>query len=307
MATRSVILDRSARTLSEITKDTVSGRAASPLRYPGGKWRIAPFFREIISLNSLSGYEYVEPYAGGASLALSLLFSRTVSRIYLNDLDPAIYCFWWSVLKRPDQMIRLIGRIPLTIKEWHKQRKIYSDGLAAGRLALGFATLYLNRTNHSGILNGGVIGGKAQRGEWKMDARFNRSELQRRIRRIADHGDKILVYRKDALAFLASHPFGSRSFIYLDPPYFNPGKALYLNAYDPDDHQDVQTAVRRLTSPWIISYDDAVPIRSLYRGFPARRIMILHTARSTHLGREVMYFSRKLRIPRIQNKARQVN
>lgn len=274
-------------------------RAASPLRYPGGKWRIFSFVERIVSLNDLAGHEYVEPYAGGASLALSLLLSGAVSRVHLNDLDPATYSFWWSVLERPDELIRFVGKVPLTVDEWRRQRTVYIQGPSAGRLALGSATLYLSRTNHSGIMNGGVIGGQAQRGPWLIDARFNRPELQRRIACIADEKSRIRVYQQDALAFLAMRPFGSKSLIYLDPPYFKPGKALYLNAYDPDDHAKVQAAVRRLRSPWIISYDDVAPVRRLYAGFRSRRITLLHTARSTHPGREIMFFSNELRIPRV--------
>lgn len=274
-------------------------RAASPLRYPGGKWRISPFLERLISINGLIGHEYVEPYAGGASLALSLLLNGTVSRIHLNDLDPAIYSFWWSVLRKSNELIRLIGEAPLTVAEWQRQRRVYSRGLGAGRLALGFATFYLNRTNHSGIMNGGVIGGKNQAGPWRIDARFNKEELQRRIKQIAERRSSIRIYHQDALKFLANHPFGPRSIVYLDPPYFRPGKALYLNAYEPADHERVQTIVRKLSYPWLISYDDVTDIRRLYRGLPYRRITLLHTARSTHVGREIMFFSQKLRIPRL--------
>lgn len=274
-------------------------RAASPLRYPGGKWRISPFLERLISINGLNGHEYVEPYAGGASLALSLLLNGTVSQIHLNDLDPAIYSFWWAVLRKSDALVRLIDESPLTVSEWERQRGIYSLGTKAGRLALGFATFYLNRTNHSGIMNGGVIGGKSQTGPWRIDARFNRPELKRRIKQIAERGNTIRIYHQDALAFLEKHPFARKSIIYLDPPYFKHGKALYLNAYDTADHECVQNAVRKLSHPWLISYDDVPDIRRLYCGLPSRRITLLHTARSLRVGREIMFFSETMKIPRI--------
>jgi DNA adenine methylase len=272
-------------------------RAASPLRYPGGKWRLAPFFECLVVANGLSGGEYVEPYAGGASLALSLLIKGTVSRIHLNDLDPALYSFWWSVLNRPDEFVRLLRRTPVNIVEWQRQRRIYSTGAAATRLALGFACFYLNRTNHSGIMNGGVIGGKLQRGPWRIDARFNKVELERRITIITRLQDRIRIYHQDALAFLAGHPFGRKSLVYLDPPYFRPGKALYLNAYTPSDHEQVHSRIEKCSLRWIVSYDDVPPIRRLYKCHPSRQFTLLHTARSIHLGREVMFFSRNIKIP----------
>src|SRR5208283_6182105 len=151
-------------------------RDASPLRYPGGKWRMSAFFERVIRLNGLSGTQYVEPYAGGASLALSLLFKEQVSEVFLNDLDPAIHAFWHSVLTRNRDFIQLVDVTPVTPDEWSKQKAVYAKGSVAGKFALGFATFFLNRTNHSGILNGGMIGGRTQSGPWKINARFNRSD-----------------------------------------------------------------------------------------------------------------------------------
>lgn len=274
-------------------------RTASPLRYPGGKWRIARFIDRLLRINSLVGREYVEPYAGGASLALTLLFQGSVSRVHLNDLDPAIYSFWWAALKRTEELVALVDQVPLTVDEWHRQRSIYAMGSKAERLALGFSTFYLNRTNHSGIMNGGLIGGKRQEGVWKMDARFNRQELRRRIETISKYGHAIRIYQHDAIEFVKKRPFSKNALIYLDPPYFKPGKALYLNAYAPSDHSAVKQLAEGLTSPWLISYDDVAEIRRLYDGHRSRRLTLLHSARTVHVGREVMFFSDSLKIPRL--------
>jgi DNA adenine methylase len=274
-------------------------RAASPLRYPGGKWRITPFLERLISINAFTGYEYIEPYAGGASLALSLLLKGMVSRIHLNDLDSAIYSFWWAVLNETDYLLRFINDTPLDLAEWHRQRAIYSRGGEVGSLALGCATFYLNRTSHSGIMNGGVIGGKKQQGVWRIDARFNRKELQRRIEVIADSSSRICIYQQDALEFLRLQSFEDNSLVYLDPPYFRSGKSLYLNAYGLADHQAIYAFVQGFPCPWMISYDDVPEVRSLYRGIASRRISLLHSARTTHLGREVMFFREDVKIPNV--------
>ena len=203
------------------------------------------------------------------------------------------------MLNRTDHLIRLVRDTPLTIPEWRRQRTQYSRGLAAGKLALGFATFYLNRTNHSGIMNGGVIGGQLQKGDWKIDARFNRVELERRITCIADQKRRIHIYCQDALEFLRSRSFGTQALIYLDPPYFRNGKALYMNAYTAPDHQRVSTIIRRGRWRWVVSYDDAPQIRLLYPEVPSRRFTLLHTARVAHVGREVMFFGPRLMIPRV--------
>ena len=62
-------------------------RILSPLRYPGGKSRITDFVKQIIKDNNLLDGVYVEPYAGGAAVALSLLMDEYVSSIIINDKD----------------------------------------------------------------------------------------------------------------------------------------------------------------------------------------------------------------------------
>jgi DNA adenine methylase len=273
-------------------------RDASPLRYPGGKWRIAPFFERVIELNGLRQTQYIEPYAGGASLALSLLFRDLVSEIHINDLDSAIHAFWHSVLRHTGDFINLLNDTPVTPDQWSKQKAIYAKGLASGRLALGFATFFLNRTNHSGILNGGMIGGKGQRGEWKINARFNRQELQCRIERIGAFRERIHVSCEDAMTFLRAHRFTSNRLIYLDPPYYRAGRRLYFNAYKPSDHAIVSEHILTLRPPWIVSYDDVPQIRGLYKKIKSRRMQLLHTARFARRGEEVLFFAPGLRIPK---------
>ena len=274
-------------------------KTASPLRYPGGKWRIARFFERLLEVNYAAPPTYLEPFAGGASLALTLLLRGFVSRIFLNDLDPAVHAFWRTVVNQPTRLIQLIERAPISPNEWRRQRDIYSAGADAGQLALGFAFFFLNRTSHSGILNGGMIGGTSQSGTWKIDARFNRVELVERIRRISEVRKLIQVSGIDGLEFINQHRGRrARSLVYLDPPYFNAGRDLYLNAYRPEDHSRVRQAVVSLQAPWVVSYDDVQPIKALYRNVRCRHLNLVHTARDTRVGDEVMFFSDRLRIPR---------
>ena len=272
-------------------------RDASPLRYPGGKWRIAPFFECLIQLNGLSGFRYLAPYAGGASLALNLLLGGHVSEIHLNDLDPAIHAFWSAALNKNKDLCDLVQSTPVTPDEWHDQKELYRRGRSAGTLALGFATFFLNRTNHSGILNAGMIGGKEQSGQWKIDMRYNKQALLRRITLVGSYKNRIHLSCLDAVEFLASVEPYRDSIFYLDPPYYRSGSRLYLNAYGPPDHAVVRKAVRRLKAPWVVSYDDVPEIRDLYSSVKSRRFELLHTARSLRLGREVLFFSSDLRIP----------
>ena len=272
-------------------------RNASPLRYPGGKWRIAPFFERLLQLNGLSGCLYLEPYAGGASLALSLLLGGHVSEIFLNDLDPAVHAFWSAVLNRNKDLRGLVRATPVTPDEWHRQKELYRKGLSAGTLVLGFATFFLNRTNYSGILNAGMIGGREQIGLWKVDSRYNKQELLRRIKLVGSYRNRIILSCLDAVEFLTDVRPTRDSIVYLDPPYYRSGAKMYLNAYGPSDHTAVCNTVRRLKVPWVVSYDDVHEIRELYHGVKSRRHELLYTARSLRLGKEVLFFSSELRIP----------
>jgi DNA adenine methylase len=276
-------------------------KTASPLRYPGGKWRLSAFFQGLIETNFAKPPSYIEPYAGGASLALSLLFAGSVGHVWLNDLDPAIYAFWSSALNETDRFCDAIATADPSLRQWKHHKEIYRQGTRASRFNLGFATFFLNRTNYSGILNGGVIGGKAQKGLWTIDARFNKDELIQRVARIGTYRKHIKLTNLDASRLLASLRRGrEKSLVYLDPPYVKVGKALYLNAYSHDDHSAIRDLTVRLKCPWVVSYDDVQLIHRLYRGYRSRSLELLHTAREAKIGREVLFFSEMCSIPRSQ-------
>ncbi len=258
---------------------------------------MAPILERVIDLNGLAGCHYFEPYAGGASLALSLLFQNLVSDIHLNDLDPAIHACWSAILHQTSEFVDLVTAAEITPAEWARQKATYKEGQRAGTLALGFATFFLNRTNHSGILNGGMIGGKSQEGPWTLDCRFNKAELLRRIERIGSFRERIHLSSRDAAAFLENPAFPPRSLLYLDPPYFNAGAHLYLNTYRWTDHACVRRHLDLLANPWVVSYDDTPEIRTLYGSLACRAVTLQHTARSSRVGRELLFFSPGLAVP----------
>lgn len=266
----------------------------SPLRYPGGKGKLARFIAEVVADAGLAGGRYIEPYAGGAAVAWELLATGVVNRVVVNDLSPHIHAFWRSVLDHPEELVRRVFDTPLTIEEWHRQREVvlYHEG-AASTLDLGFATFYLNRTNRSGILKAGVIGGQRQDGDYRMDARYNREDLVARIREIACRRSQIKVANQDALGFLQQEEFSGSDLLYVDPPYFEKSRQLYHDTYELQDHERLAEALRGMgTLNWIVSYDDVEIIRKLY-GFARRLEYDLPYSASLHVrrGSEVMFFS----------------
>ena len=245
-------------------------RAYSPLRYPGGKGSLAGLLGWFIETNGLRECRYFEPFAGGAGAALQLLREGVVSELLLNDLDPRIYAFWQAILSQHERFVDAIMSVELNVDQWRKQKEICLQPTRHSTFDLGFATFYLNRCNRSGILLGSApIGGYAQVGTWRMDARFNRQALAERIVRVAKQRDQIQVTNDDALRFLTTYlPKGKRRkqiFVYLDPPYVSKGSRLYLNDYNTKDHGKLARYLRRQQSVrWVASYDDSPFIRGLY-------------------------------------------
>lgn len=263
----------------------------SPLRYPGGKTFLFPFFENVIKDNNLEKVTYIEPFAGGAGAALALLMSNKVERIVINDLDKTIYSFWKSSIFHSSRFIKKIESTPVTMSEWKKQKEIYNNP-KANQFDLGFATFFLNRTNTSGILDGGPIGGTEQKGKYKIDARFNKKTLIERIKRISTYKDRILVYNEDGLKIINKYLNKKNSFIYLDPPYFEKGASLYLNHYKKDNHESLAKKLNQNPDAfWLLTYDNKKEIKSLY---PSRRIVnfsLNYNAYESRKGKELMIFS----------------
>lgn len=273
----------------------------TPLRYPGGKGRLTRYLGEVMRINGLAGGAYVEPFAGGAGVAIGLLMNGTASRIVLNDVDPAIYRFWKSVRDHNDEFVEAIRTVELTVDEWERQHRIQMDKFNRSEFETGFSTFYLNRTNRSGILTGGPIGGKSQIGNFKIDARFNRDGLIKRIRAIGEMADRISLYCSDASYFLQSYlpeecdP--SDTLVYADPPYYDKGCSLYLNHYSREDHIEIASVMRDLRYKWVLSYDDVPEIQRIYGWAKPVEFGMYHSANITHLGKELFYSGKDTVMP----------
>ena len=276
------------------------GRYKTPLRYPGGKQKLAPFILELLMINNLSGGHYVEPYAGGAGIAIELLLNNSVSQVHLNDSCEAVYSFWYAILNDTENFCRRISRASLTVTEWRRQKDILSRPQDSDRLDLGFSMFYLNRCNRSGILSGGLIGGLNQTGEWKMDARFNRKELMSRIEAIALRKKAIRLYQMDAEQFIIRRlpTIPRKALVYCDPPYFHKADRLYLNHYQPADHIRIAKIIQKsIKQPWLVSYDDA---REVARCYSQRRTLsfnLQYNAGPVYRGSEMFFFSDRLKLP----------
>jgi len=272
----------------------------SPLRYPGGKSQLYPVVRDILRANDMVGATYVEPFAGGCGLALKLLFKGDVGRIVLNDFDVAIYAFWFSILNHTDGFCSMLADVPVTVDEWEKQKEIYKAHDITEILNLGFATFFLNRTNVSGVIKGGLIGGKKQNGNFKLDVRFVKGGLLQRIEKIAKHKEHISLYNLDAVEFIDSKlPKLKNSFVNFDPPYVKKGSSLYKDAYSENEHRELSHKIASCNMPWIVTYDICPLVKELYGAFKGTTLGINYSIGDIRNAKEYIYFSRSLKIPAV--------
>ncbi|MEJ0003438.1 MAG: DNA adenine methylase [Pararobbsia sp.] len=182
----------------------------------------------------MSGCTLYEPYAGGASVALELLRLGFVGNVVLVEKDPLVFAFWWCVFNAPDALCAAVDACPVSMDTWQRLQATRAIENPFMMLQLGVAGLFFNRTNFSGIIGAGPIGGAGQKSEYKIDCRFNKEKIIRQIRAVAAFAERVDVHWGDAIAFLrrnAEEIAAGFAFVYVDPPYYLQGKKLYRHSY----------------------------------------------------------------------------
>jgi DNA adenine methylase len=243
----------------------------SPLRYPGSKRRIAKYVSQALELNGLKPSLYVEPFLGGGSVALQLLQDQSVKQVLLMDIDPWIASFWKTVFFHTEWLIEQIESTDVTLDQWMAIRKSNPKTI----YEKAWAGFFLNRTSFSGILESkaGPLGGKEQSSENKIDCRFPRATLIERIQRIAAYKEKVFaiwcvswdvgitrMHEKQTLGILPKEDL----FFYFDPPFFEKANKLYRYYFEDNDHKRLRNFLLKLEDKWLLSYDSADQVFSLY-------------------------------------------
>ena len=277
----------------------------SPLRYPGGKSKLASFITKICIDNNIND-TYIEPYAGGASVALDLLLNNVVEKIHINDADRSIYAFWYCLVKHPEVLMQVIQDTTVDMYTWEFQKEIQKRKDKCDILDLAVSTFFLNRTNRSGILKAGVIGGNDQSGKYKIDCRFNKVNLLKRMEHIASKRDKITITNLDAIELIRQQeiePKNLKKLAYFDPPYYYKAESLYMNHYKPDDHLTVSNHIKSIEKfHFVISYDDTLEIRDLYNTLRQKRYSFAHNIINSRKGDEILFFDDKLKLDDLNQK-----
>lgn len=255
----------------------------NPLRYPGSKRWASGHIESAITGNSLSPLLYIEPFAGGASVAIDLLSRGVVENIGLIDKDPFIASFWKAVFFDTKWLVREISRVPVTVDQWLEFR----NSKKKDARSMAIACLFLNRTSFSGIIHGGgPIGGMSQRSDYKIGCRFNKEEIIGRVLRVSELAPGVMfIWNVPWIDAIPSIRKGYEKYIgvnniayYIDPPYFEKGEMLYKHCFERRDHMALRRSIDDIRSPFFVSYDDAIDIRYMYKKFNSMIISRTYTS-----------------------------
>lgn len=273
----------------------------SPLRYPGGKNKIYNYVKQLVLINNCT--TYIEPYAGGAAVALNLLFEGIVNKIIINDFDRSIYALWYSIIYHPNKLIELIIDTEISMDEWYIQKEIQKNKESENLIRLGFSTLFLNRTNRSGIIKAGVIGGKNQKGNYTIECRFPKEKIIQKINDISNLSGNIELYNLDAIDFINIVIKKTRkSLTFFDPPYYDKGPELYTNFYNHNDHVELAKIIKSKMKNryWILTYDIAQEIENLYGNHEHEKYYLNYSIATPSKGQEFMFFSKNTKMGPIE-------
>lgn len=244
----------------------------SPLRYPGSKRRLMIYIGKTLKANNFSPTYYIEPFVGGGSIAIYLLYNKIVENVILADIDPWIASFWQTVFWDSEWLIEQIENAPITLEAWYSAK----NSLPITRREQAWACLFLNRTSFSGILRQevGPLGGKSQSSPYKIDCRFPRQALVERVRTISSYRERIYavwnVSWEKALQMVRIEQNSGNLpenglFFYVDPPFFEKANSLYRFYFTDIDHQLLRDELIQLQDKWLLSYDSAEQVENLYR------------------------------------------
>ncbi len=240
----------------------------TPLRYPSGKTWLLDYVKEFIKFHKLEPKAIVEPYAGSASVSIGLLQGGLVNEAYISEKDPLIVAFWNAVLYQNEELVEFIKSLEVSLETWYSLKKYlhFDSDHKYNTVELAGAFLFFNRTNFSGIIKGGPLGGKQQQSSYKFDCRFNREKIIEKIQGLHDLKGRLHVAEVDGIKFMQRMTSGTNEnlLFYVDPPYYGAGRELYRYYFIDEDHQKLSAFLKRLEHPWLLSYDDADFIRNLY-------------------------------------------
>lgn len=279
----------------------------SPLRYPGSKRKFIKYFHKILTHNKLSPKVVIEPFAGGASVSLAFLSKKDVEKVIIADRDELISSFWETLFFDTDYLISFVKNTNVTLRRFNYYKKVAKNYGNYDKRRQAKACLFLNRTSFSGILHSsaGPIGGSEQKSRYKVDCRFGRENLVKKIKEIAAFRDKVIVlsysWAQTIKYCLENLKYKTHEYLfYLDPPFYEKADYLYRYYFNSNNHEALRDEVVKLKQPWILSYDRASEIKKLYSEFKRIHIQMPYSINSPSKRIEKELIITPLKLPKIR-------
>ena len=265
----------------------------NPLRYPGAKSKLVPYIQQLLKAENLVGCTFYEAYAGSAAVSFGLLEKGIIKKAVINELDPLIYSFWYSVMNHADDLVQIIEDTDISINTWEEMSRYRDSEYLEDKtpLQIGVAGLFLNRTNFSGILKANPIGGMEQISNYKIDCRFNKARISESILKLANFAAQVELHNLDALVFLKNqtkYRLNNNTFVYIDPPYYEKGPSLYRYYYIDNQHRELANFIKKKAYPWLISYDDSPVIQKIYSTRKQQPIYLDYSVNTKRTAKELL-------------------
>ncbi|WP_199488369.1 DNA adenine methylase [Thalassococcus profundi] len=275
--------------------------AVSPFRYPGGKGFLAPFLAQHMAEIGVPMTVFAEPFAGGAGSALRLLKDGLVESLILNDLDIRVYSAWRAMLRENERFQERLSTIEPDLATWNACRETVERASSEYSFELGFATFFINRTSRAGIIVGsGPIGGYNQDGKWRLDARFYKDTMLKRIDWLGKNSSRIEITHRNALEFLewsVKHYSVNSTFYFIDPPYVAAGSRLYFNSMEEADHRALASRLHSGdVKHWLLTYDRSDLVADLYENSDLYQLEVPYSLGTSRNEREFLVASNAIGI-----------
>src|SRR3990167_6998031 len=281
----------------------------SPLRYPGSKRKLCNYLDKILAKNNYSPQVLIEPFVGGGSVFINFLLRHKEGKVVIEDKDELIYNFWKTLFDEPSYLIRFVKKVRVDLKTFDRYRHVSSHTDKFSRKKLAEACLFLNRTSFSGILNNsaGPIGGREQKSIYKIDCRFGRENLIKKIKSISAFKNRVVVLPynwEETLKYVAGEDKykNARLLYYFDPPFYKKAAQLYRYHFDNVSHKNLRDRLMKLKQAWILSYDRAQEIQNLYSAFTRINVSMPYSINSPAKRLEKELIITPLKLPKIKSR-----
>jgi DNA adenine methylase len=233
----------------------MTGIIKSPLRYPGGKSRA---IQRMLRLVPDTFDEYREPFVGGGSFFICLRQKYPNVKMWINDLNTELFCFWTCA---QEDSVRLAHEVMKIKVERANGRELFYEllGMDTSKMSefeRAVRFFVLNRITFSGVVEAGGYS------EGAFIGRFTKSSIER-LALLGKILEGVKITNLDYKELLRNGDRGV--FTFLDPPYFVATKSKLYGRngvlHETFDHLEFAEEMKGCRHSWLITYDDSPEIR----------------------------------------------